>query len=109
MLNLSVVKRLALALPFAIALVLNLASLLADRFQWNPQEVARLGVLFAIPWGWLLDALPLPATSNHGLALVIGYGIILWIPAALYAGSLWLLLAALKFIAVRRSARQLPR
>jgi hypothetical protein len=100
---LSIAKRLAFALPFATALVLNLASLMAHRFQWNPQEVSRFGFLFAVPWGWLLGELPLPPPGNHTLiSEAITYGIILWIPAALYAGSLWLLLAAVKSIAVRR-------
>jgi hypothetical protein len=104
---LSVAKRLALALPFTIALVLNLASILAHRFQWNPQEVSRFGFLFAVPWGWLLDELPLPPPGNHTLiSLAITYGIVLWIPAALYAGSLWLLLAAIKSIVVRRPPPQ---
>jgi len=58
--------RLTIAIPFAIAFVLNLLSLVTYRFHWNPEHVAMYGFLFAAPWVWLIDDFPVPIRNHWG-------------------------------------------
>ncbi len=54
-----------------------------------------IGFLFGTPWAWLLDRGWVPDYHHHSMQLLFGYAIILWIPALLYSGCLWLLLRGL--------------
>ena len=84
---------LLLAIPFVIAAVLNCLLLEAGRFHWRTEHIAGYGFLFGTPWAWLLDWGWIPHLHNQLLLHLIGYAVILWIPAALYSVCLWLLLA----------------
>jgi hypothetical protein len=88
-------KRLLLCLPFAIAVFLNVLMLLADGLQLPHEQVVGYGFAFAAPWNWLLDFLFSSRTLGRGHLWqreLEGYAIFLWIPAALYSLSLWIVL-----------------
>ena len=91
------IRRFLITLPFAIAAVLNVFLIAADRLHLNRQHVAGYGFLFATPWGWLLDSGWFPIVHSRSLMVLIGDVLILWIPAALYSGCLWLLFFAFGF------------
>src|SRR2546422_9569086 len=99
-------RRLLITLPFAIVAVLNVLMIAADRLQLRREHLAGYGFLFATPWAWLLDH---PSrfgnVHNRSLATLIGYSLILCIPAALYSACLWLLFFGLGY---RGSARVTP-
>jgi hypothetical protein len=100
-------RRILLTVPFAIAAVLNVLALNADRFHLHREHVAGYGFLFAAPWAWLLDRVWIPDYHHHRMRLLFGYAIILWIPALLYSGCLWLLLRGLaQLVNVGRPARK---
>jgi hypothetical protein len=100
-------RRILLTLPFAIAAVLNVLMLNADRLNLRREHVAGFGFLFGTPWAWLLDRGWVPDYHHHGMQLLFGYAIILWIPALLYSGCLWLLLRGLAQLTnVGRPARK---
>ncbi len=101
LINMGSTRRLLVASPFAIAFVLNVLMLAADRLYWRRERIAGYGFLFARPWGWVLDRNWFGNVHNRWLAALIGYAVILWIPALLYSGCLWLLLVGLKIGAVR--------
>jgi hypothetical protein len=84
-------RRILLAIPFAIATVLNVLSLNADRLHLHREHVAGYGFLFGAPWAWLLDRGWAPDYHHRFMWYPFGYAIILWIPAILYSGCLWLL------------------
>ena|SRR5215467_9683297 len=91
-------RRLLLAVPFVIAATLNTLALVADRFHLNLQRIAGYGFLFGTPWAWLIDLSWHPSLLHHRrLAIVMGYVFILWVPAALYSGCLWLLLHGISY------------
>jgi len=104
-------KRFSLALPFAIALVLNVAMFVADRLHTRSEHIAGYGFLFAMPWAWLIDYIWFGLLDHiwrgtvhrHWLTASMGYLAILWIPAALYSTCLWLLFCGLKLISRRHS------
>jgi hypothetical protein len=73
------IRRMLLALPFCIAAFLNVRITFADRLSHNLQRVVGYGFLFGAPWTWLTD--------RGWLNIYIA---ILWIPALLYSGCLWL-------------------
>jgi len=77
--------------PFVIAAVLNVLMLYAGRLHLRGEYVAGYGFLFGTPWAWLLDRGWVPDYHHHGMQLLFGYAIILWIPPLLYSGCLWLL------------------
>ena len=87
-------RRILLTVPFAIAAVLNVLVLNADRLHLHREHVAGLGFLFGAPWAWLLDRGWVPDYHHPRMRLLIGYAIILWIPALLYSSCLWLLFRA---------------
>src|SRR5438874_13692070 len=95
--NMIWIKRSLIALPFAIAGVLNVLAIAADRLHLHREHVAGFVFLFATPWAWLLDRGWFPITHNRLLMALIGYGLLLWIPAALYSGCLRLLFLGLGF------------
>lgn len=80
-------RRLVLALPFAIAAVLNVLVKIARPLHWRSEHIAGYCFLFATPWGWLLDRGWLGSFASRWLVLLL-----LWIPALLYSGCLWLLM-----------------
>ncbi len=88
-------RRLVLALPFAVAAVLNVLVYIARPLHWQTQHVAVYFFLFGAPWAWLLDRGWFGALDSKWLVALMGYLIILWIPALLYSGCLWLLLRVL--------------
>jgi hypothetical protein len=100
-------KRLLLLSPFTVPVVLPVLLSLADRLDWHREHIAGYGFLFAAPLAWLLDHDWLNHLQthwhSHWLSRWIGYVILLWIPALLYSGCLWLLLRGIRFLAARRS------
>ena len=74
----------------------------ADRLQLHREHIAGYGFLFATPSIWLLDSMRFRNVHNGWLTPLLGYVLVLWIPAVLYSGCLWLLLAGLKAVAARR-------
>jgi hypothetical protein len=96
------IRRLLIALPLAIACVLNVLMIAANRFHLHREHIAGYGFLFATPWAWLLDRGWFGNVHNRSLEALFGYAVILWIPAVLYSGCLWLLVVGLKSFAGRR-------
>jgi hypothetical protein len=104
-------RRVLLMVPFAIAAVLNVLMLNADRLHLHREHIAGYGFLFGAPWAWLLDRgwVHVPDYHHHTMQLLFGYAIILWTPALLYSGCLWLLFlgfARLRYVG-RPPAREL--
>jgi hypothetical protein len=85
-------RRILLALPFSVAAVLTILIEFADPLHLNLERLAGYGFLFATPWGWLLDRLWTQTFHNHLMERMMGYLVILWIPAVLYSASLWVVL-----------------
>jgi len=85
-------KRLLVALPFAIAAVLTVLITASDRFHLVREHIAGYGFLFSAPWARLLDHDWFGHIHNRRLEAAIVYTTILWIPAFLYSGCLWLLI-----------------
>jgi len=96
-------RRILVTLPFAIAAVLNVLMNVADRFQMRREHIAGYGFLFFTPWTWVLDRDWFGKVRTPWLEALITYAIILWLPALLYSGCLWLLIRALRFGADRVS------
>jgi hypothetical protein len=82
------VKRILLALPFGIAGVLTVLSLARPLHGRHKLEIC--GFLFGAPWAWLLDQGWFGTISNKWLDIAVAYLILLWAPALLYSGCLWL-------------------
>lgn len=95
-------ERTLLALPFVIALLLNVLMIATGRFHLHGQRVAGYGFIFGSPWAWLLDRGWVGNFQSRWLEALAVYAFILWIPAALYSGCLWLLIAGIKLGATRR-------
>jgi hypothetical protein len=89
-------KRILLLVPLLIAATLNLFVAIARPLNWRSERIAGYGFLFASPWAWLVDHDWFGPLSNRRLEPLIGYLLMLWIPALLYSGCLWLLLLALQ-------------
>lgn len=49
------VPRLVVAIPFAIAALLNVLMLAGRARHRNTQHIAGYGLLFAAPWSWFID------------------------------------------------------
>jgi hypothetical protein len=96
-------KRIVIASPFAIAAVLTVLVSVADRLRWHREHIDGYGFLFATPWAWLLDHDWFGSIHTRSLETLISHAIILWVPALLYSGCLWLLLRALAVGADRPS------
>jgi hypothetical protein len=83
------IRRFLITVPFAIAAVLNVLVIAADRLHLYREHVVGYGFLFAAPWAWLLDHPGwFRSVHNRSLMALIGYVLFLWIPAALYSGCL---------------------
>ena len=86
-------KPLLLALPFAFAAALNYLLWAADHYHWRGRLiVTHYAFLFGTPWARLLGELPIPNPRSHFLQLLLGYSLVLWIPAALYCACVWIIL-----------------
>ena len=101
-------KRFLLALPFAIAAVLNVFLLIADRFHLRSEHIAGYGFLFGTPWAWLLDRGWFGHVRTRWMMALEVYSVVLWIPAALYSCCIWLVFAGLKMISRRHSNLSVP-
>jgi hypothetical protein len=88
----NITRRLLLLSPFGIATALTV---LMTNLQ--SERVAGYGFLFATPWAWLLDRGSFPKISNRALETLVVYVVLLWVPALLYSGCLWLLLRAFSY------------
>lgn len=84
-------KRLVIGTPFAIAALLNVLSIVSGRLRLNGERIAGYGFMFATPWAWLLDRGWIPSIHNRAAEELVAYALVLWIPAALYSGCIWLL------------------
>src|SRR4029077_11604778 len=85
-------RRLVLGFPFAVAAASNVLVNIARPLHWRSEHVAGYCFLFATPWAWLLDRGWFGPFENRWLDTLMGYLILIWIPALLYSGCLWLLL-----------------
>ena len=88
------IRRIAVSLPLAIAGVLNVLVVFADRLHLRLERIAGYGFLFATPWAWLLD-FQFPQVHSRWLESFMPYVFVLWIPALLYSLALWLLVRVL--------------
>lgn len=95
------VTRLVIAIPFAIAALLTVLLVVADSLHLRTEHVAGLGFLFSTPWAWLIDRVPFAGRRWEPL---VGYVVILWIPALLYSACLWILLRGLPLL-LRHASR----
>ena len=89
-------RRILLALPFAMAMVLTVLISSADRLHLRSERIAGYGFLFGTPWAWLLDHDWFGNVHSRWVESLISYAVILWIPALLYFACLWLLLRVLR-------------
>jgi hypothetical protein len=85
-------KRLLMALPFAIATLLTVLLVLARPLHWHTEHVAVYCFVFAAPWVWLIERGWFGDVHSRWAQAVVGYTLLLWIPALLYSACLWLLL-----------------
>lgn len=97
-------KRILLVLPFGTAGVLTVLSLARPLHERHKLEVC--GFLFGAPWAWLLDRGWFGAISSKRLGMVVGYLILLWVPALLYSCCLWLCFRALHILRLRSAQFQ---
>jgi hypothetical protein len=72
------------------------------RFHLHREHVAGYSFLFTAPWAWLIDHLWLENNLDRVLGPMAGYVVTLWIPAALYAGCLWLLFFCVRVASANR-------
>lgn len=98
------IRRILLASPFVVAAVLTVLSRFADRVHLNLQRIAGYCFLFGAPCGWLLGRDGFGGAHGRWMQLLIDGAVMLWIPALLYSGCLWLLLRLLGL-----GARRVPR
>jgi hypothetical protein len=96
------ISRLLVAVPFAIAALLN--ALWSGSFPIHLNSIARYGFLYSWPWNWLpnvSDHIYRLNVHNQSLESLGFYIALFWIPAFLYSLSIWLLLVVSR-IAARR-------
>jgi hypothetical protein len=94
-------RRGLLALPFAVAGLLNVLVILSRPLHWRTEHVAVFFFLFGTPWAWLVDRGWIGYIHSRWAEALVGYTLILWIPAFLYSGCLGLLMRILGFRAGR--------
>jgi hypothetical protein len=99
-------KRLLLLSPFVAAAVLTALVILCDRLHLRREHVAGYVFLFGAPWDWLLDRDPFGRVQSRWLENVIVYAFLLWIPALLYSGCLWVLMWGIRYLADRPSREE---
>jgi len=74
----------------------------ADHLHLRLQHVAGYGFMFGAPWAWLIDRGWVPMFHSHWLRAIEGYMFVLWIPAALYSISLWVLFLVIEKLRASR-------
>jgi hypothetical protein len=97
-------NRLLIAVPFAIAALLNALMVGVEHLHLRLDYIARYGFVFSEPWIWLVNVADITNrlnVQNRWLGGFITYVALLWIPAVLYSVCVWLLLLVLS-IAARR-------
>jgi hypothetical protein len=108
------IKRLLLAAPFIVALLLNALMVRADHLHLyrESQHIAGYGFLFGTPWSWIVDHIWFGflygiwrGHIHNWMRESLGYLTFLWIPAALYSASLWLVLTGIQIVWTRYSIR----
>ena len=101
-------NRLLVAIPFGIAALLNAVMVGVEHLHLRLDYIARYGFVFSGPWVWLESIDTTNHVKNGWLREFLDYVILLWIPAALYAICVWLLLVILR-IATRPLLSRLDR
>ena len=97
-------NRLLIAVPFAIAALLNAIMVGVEHLHLRLNSIARYWIAFSGPWAWLANFADITNRLNvqsRWLRGFITYVDLLWIPAVLYSICVWLLLVILS-IATRR-------
>jgi hypothetical protein len=95
-------NRLLVAIPFAIAALLNALMVGVEHLHLRLDYIARYGFVFSGPWVWLegiTDITNHVNVQNGWLRGFLAYVTLLWIPAVLYAVCVWLLLVILRIAA----------
>jgi hypothetical protein len=95
-------NRLLIAVPFAIAALLNALMVGVEYLHLRLDYVARYGFAFSGPWAWLVNIADISNRLNFQtpwLRQFIFYVAFLWIPAVLYSVCVWFLLVALRIAA----------
>jgi hypothetical protein len=90
-----------LALPFAVAGVMNVLAVISRWVHLRPDHIAAHMFLFGAPWAWLLDRGWVGSMHSRWADAMVGYAVLLWIPAFLYSGCLRLLMRIFRFPADR--------
>jgi hypothetical protein len=85
------IRRCVLAIPFFVAAVLTVEMVVCRQSHGYCEHLEGYGFLFAAPWVWFLDGIVYRLLPHHIKYPWLGYVIFLWLPAALYSVSLWLL------------------
>jgi len=96
--NSSWTNRLLIAVPFAIAALLNALMVGVEHLHLRLGYIARYGFVFSGPWAWIVNVADITNrlnVHNRWLGGFIAYVALLWIPAVLYSLSVWLLLVVL--------------
>jgi hypothetical protein len=90
---------LLVAVPFAIAALLNAVMLGVEHLHLHLNYIARYGFVFSGPWVWLVNVADITNRLNiqdRWLGGFITYVALLWIPAVLYSVCVWLVLVVLR-------------
>src|SRR6266478_3079915 len=95
--NVTWVRRVILAIPFAVAGLLTVLVNISRPLHWRSEHIAGYCFLFATPWGWLLDRGWFGGVNSRWLNILLAHVVLLWGPALLHSGCLWLLFRALRF------------
>jgi hypothetical protein len=88
-------QRVTLALPFAVAGLLNVLVNIARPLHWRSEHIAGYAFLFYTPWAWLLDRDWFGNVHSRWVESLLTYAVLLWIPALLYSACLWLVMRVL--------------
>lgn len=96
--------RLALSFPIIVAATLNVMDIVARPLHWRGERIDGYCFLFGAPWDWLLDNGWIGSVNSKWLDEVIAYLFILWVPALLYSGCLFMVIWASRTV-VRRVHR----
>jgi hypothetical protein len=85
------IRRLLLALPFAYAALFTALALASRDLHLDNRYIEKHVFLFAAPWDWLIDSgLFTFHTQSRWARHFFTFFALLWFPAFLYAGCLWL-------------------
>ena len=94
-------RRLVLAIPFLIAAILTLLGSLVDWLHLSREHTAGYAFLFSAPWGWVIDHIWFGTMPIRWVDQVVGYVMVLWVPAFLYSLCLWGLLRGISAVTRR--------